>query len=466
MRPELSVQGTATAIEGPLLFLKRNVEVGLNEAVEIHGGGEKPRLGRVAALDEKVMVIEVLESTVGLGLQDVRVRFFGESLHAALGPGLLGRIFNGVGQPADGGPPVAAAKRLRIDGTPINPASRELPKDFIETGVSAIDLMNSLVRGQKLPLFSGGGMPHDRIATEIAQNARLRRQGEGRFAIVFVGIGISHETAEAFRRAMQESGALAHTAMFLNLASEPSTQRLLTPRFALTAAEYLAAEEARHVLVIMTDMTNYCEALREVSASHGEVPSRKGYPGYMYSDLATIYERAGYVRGARGTVTQLPILTMPSEDISHPIPDLTGYITEGQVVLDKTLDHKGIYPPINVLPSLSRLMDQGTGAGYTHADHPSLAGQLFASYAKAIRVRVLASVVGRDGLTDIDRDYLEFADEFERSLVHQVGPRTLEESMALGWRVLHRLPPAELTRLSDGQISRYIRRDLDGKPHA
>ncbi len=454
MRPELSARGTATAIEGPLLFLKRNVDVGLNEAVEVFGADGEPRLGRIAALDEDAMVVEVLQATTGLGLGEVRVRFLGEPLHFAVGPGLLGRIFNGVGQPADGGPPVAAHKRLRIDGIPLNPAHRELPADFIETGFSAIDLLNCLVRGQKLPLFSGGGLPHDRIASEIAQNARLR-QGHDAFAIVFAGIGVSHDTAETFRRAMEDSGALAHTAMFLNLASEPSTQRLLTPRFALTAAEYLATEEGRHVLVIMTDMTNYCEALREVSASHGEVPSRKGYPGYMYSDLASLYERAGCRRGSQGTVTQLPILTMPAEDISHPIPDLTGYITEGQLVLDKALDHKGIYPPISVLPSLSRLMDQGIRHGHSHADHPALASQLFASYARAVRVRVLANVVGRDGLTETDRTYLEFADRFERDLIHQQERRTLEESMAAGWDVLRLLPLAELSRLSDAQLATY-----------
>jgi V/A-type H+-transporting ATPase subunit B len=456
MRPELSVQGTATAIEGPLLFLRRNIEAGLNEAVEVLSGGKPAKLGRVVALDRDAMVVEVLDTTIGLGLHDVRVRFLGEPLHFAVGPGLLGRVFNGVGEPADGGPPIAADKRWRIDGTPMNPTMRELPRDFIETGISAIDLMNSLVRGQKLPLFSGGGMPHDRIAIDIAQNARLRREGESAFAIVFVGIGISHDTAESFRRAMQDSGALAHTAMFLNLASESSTQRLLTPRFALTAAEYLAFVENRHVLVIMTDMTNYCEALREVSASHGEVPSRKGYPGYMYSDLASIYERAGCLRGAPGTITQLQIVTMPADDISHPIPDLTGYITEGQVVLDRTLDHKGVFPPINVLPSLSRLMDQGIGKGYSHQDHPALANQLFASYAKAVRIRVLASVVGRDGLTALDRNYLEFADDFEGTLIRQSERRTLEESMAVGWQVLARLPRSELARLSDAQITQYI----------
>ncbi len=457
MRPDLSVYGTATAIEGPLLFLRRNVEVCLNEAVEIHSEGLPPKLGRVASLDEETMVVEVLESTIGIGLTSVRVRFLGEPLHFAVGPGLLGRVFNGVGEPADGGPPVAARKRFRIDGIPINPTLRELPRDFIETGVTAIDLMNSLVRGQKLPLFSAGGMPHDRLASDIAQNARLRSEGAADFAIVFVGIGIAHDTAETFRRTMQNSGALNHTAMFLNLASESSTQRLLTPRFALTAAEYLAAEEARHVLVIMIDMTNYCEALREVSASHGEVPSRKGYPGYMYSDLASIYERAGCIRGVKGTVTQLPILTMPAEDISHPIPDLTGYITEGQIVLDRALDHKGVFPPINVLPSLSRLMGQGIGKDYSHPDHPALANQLFASYAKAIRVRVLASVVGRDGLTTLDLKYLDFADQFENALIRQSGRRTLEHSMEAGWNVLSLLPNSELTRLSDAKIAQYIR---------
>lgn len=456
MRPELTVQGTATAIEGPLLFLKRNIDVGLNDAVEVVGVDGTPRLGRVAALDDDTIVVEVLESTVGLGLREARVRFLGEPVMLALGPGLLGRVFNGVGKPVDGGPPVMASRRMRVDGRSMNPAERQLPRDFIETGVTAIDLMNSLVRGQKLPIFSAGGLPHDRIATEIAQNARLRRADAGAFAIVFVGIGVSHDSAETFRRAMQESGALAHTALFLNLADEPSTQRLLTPRFALTAAEYLAFEEGRHVLVIMTDMTNYCEALREVSASHGEIPSRKGYPGYMYSDLASIYERAGCLEGVQGTVTQLPILTMPAEDISHPIPDLTGYITEGQVVLDRALDRKGVYPPINVLPSLSRLMDQGVGEGYTDPDHPALANQLFASYARAIKARVLASVVGGDGLTATDRAYLDFGDRFEQELIRQDGPRTLEQSMEIGWGLLRLLPRGELARVSDAQIEKYV----------
>lgn len=456
MWADLSVQGTATRIDGPLLFLRRNLEVTLGEAVEVLMDDAPPRVGRVTGLDEQSIVIELLQNTQGLSLDRVRVRFRGEPARLGVGPGLLGRVFNGMGQPTDGGPPVAAVDWRRIDARAMNPAQRALPRDFIETGISAIDLTNSLIRGQKLPIFSCGGLPHDRLAIEIARHARLRDASAGEFAIVFVGIGVSWDTAEGFRRAMEGSGALGHTAMFLNLASEPSPQRLMTPRIALTAAEYLAFDEGRHVLVVMTDMTNYCEALREVSASHGEIPSRKGYPGYLYSDLATIYERAGSARGSRGTVTQLPILTMPADDISHPIPDLTGYITEGQIVLDRALDHQGVYPPINVLPSLSRLFDQGTGQGFTHADHPALAHQLFAAYAKAVRVRVLASVVGPDGLTPTDRAYLAFATGFEAELVAQQAPRSLDDSMALAWRLLATLPRSELVRLSDAQIEAHL----------
>ena len=459
MRGELMLNGAVRRIEGPLLYVQRGAQVGLNEAVEILGVTGEPRVGRIAALDDASMIIEVLESTTGLGLDDTRIRLKAEPLRFSVGPGLLGRVFNSVGKPLDGGPPIPAAQRMRVDGLAINPTARALPRDFIETSISTIDLMNSLVRGQKLPLFSCGGLPHDRLATQIAQRARLRGKTAGEFAIVFVGIGVQHDTAEAFRLAMESSGALEHTVMFLNRADEPSTQRLLTPRYALTAAEYLAFTEGRHVLVILTDMTNYCEALREVSASHGEIPSRKGYPGYMYSDLASLYERAGCIKGLPGTLTQLPILTMPGDDIGHPIPDLTGYITEGQIVLARDLDHKGVYPPVAVLPSLSRLMDAGTGKGYTHQDHPNLAHQLFAAYARSTRVRVLASVMGSEGLSETDRRYLEFGDAFETDLVNQDGPRTLEESMDVGWRLLRLLPEAELSRLNDDQIAQHIRRE-------
>jgi len=458
---ELSLSGAARRLEGPLLFLERAVSVGLNSAVEVIGPDHRPRVGRVALVDEDRMVVEVLESTTGLGLGDTRVRLRDAPLTFGVGPGMLGRVFDSIGRPIDGGPPVPAREFLPVSGWSINPAARALPRDFIETGVTTIDLMNSLVRGQKLPIFSGGGLPHDRMATEIAQRARLIGEEGGGFAVVFVGIGVSHDTAGAFREAMEESGAISRTVMFLNRADEPSAQRLLTPRYALTAAEYLAFSGGLQVLVVMTDMTNYCEALREVSASHGEVPSRKGYPGYMYSDLASIYERAGCIRGRAGTLTQLPILTMPADDIGHPIPDLTGYITEGQIVLDRELDRRGVYPPVRVLPSLSRLMSSGTGKGYTHEDHPALANQLFAAYARATRVRVLASVMGAEGLTAIDRKFLEFGDAFESRLVAQESGRTLEDSMRLGWELLRALPRSELTRLSRAQLERYF-----GQEHA
>jgi V/A-type H+/Na+-transporting ATPase subunit B len=392
------------------------------------------------------------------------VRLLDEPLHFGVGPGLLGRVFNGVGQVIDGGPPIAARRKVAIDGLPLNPVARAMPRDFIETGISTLDLMNSLVRGQKLPLFSGGGLPHDRLAVEIASHARLRRGAADDFAIVFAGIGVPHDSAEYFRRSLEQGGALERTALFLNLASDSSTQRLLTPRFALCAAEYLAFELGKHVLVILTDMTNYCEALREVASSKGEIPSRKGFPGTMYSDLATLFERAGCVRGVQGTLTQLSILTMPADDIGHPIPDLTGYITEGQIVLSRDLDRRGIYPPVNVLPSLSRLMKDGTGAKYTDPDHPALASQLYAAYARAAQARVLASVVGIEGLAETDRKVLRFGTAFEHTLVNQSAPRTLEQSMQLGWGLLAEFANSELTRLSDAQIAAHIMASGRGAP--
>ncbi|HSB98563.1 MAG TPA: V-type ATP synthase subunit B [Burkholderiaceae bacterium] len=477
----LTAEGAAVRLEGPLLFLRRTLDVGLADAVEVRGADGRARLGRIAAIDEQFMTIEVLESTAGLALESTVVRFRGEPLRFTLGPGILGRVFNGVGRVIDGGPPVAAHRTVPIDGLPMNPVARALPRDFIETGISTLDLMNSLVRGQKLPLFSGGGLPHDRLAVDIAGHARLRarpperphvlapREGEPSsgaaerttrqhddFAIVFAGIGVPHDSAEYFRRSLEQGGALERTALFLNLASDSSTQRLLTPRFALSAAEYLAFVEGKHVLVILTDMTNYCEALREVSSSKGEVPGRKGFPGYMYSDLATLFERAGCLRGMPGTLTQLSILTMPADDIGHPIPDLTGYITEGQIVLSRDLDRRGVYPPVNVLPSLSRLMKDGTGGHYTDPDHPALASQLYAAYARAAQARLLASVVGQEGLAETDKKYLQFGQEFEQRLVSQSEARTLEQSMELGWSLLAALPVVELTRLSDAQISMHI----------
>jgi V/A-type H+-transporting ATPase subunit B len=456
MRPLLLVEGAATRLDGPLLFLRRTLDVGLGDAVEVRGRDGRARPGRVAAVDEEFLTIEVLESTASLDLDGTVVRFLGEPISFALGPGMLGRVFDGIGQVIDGGPPLAATQRRPIDGLPMNPVARALPRDFIETGVSAIDVMNSLVRGQKLPLFSGGGLPHDRLVADIAGHARLRGAEAGGFAIVFCGIGLPHDSAAFFRESLERSGALERTALFLNLASDSSTQRLLAPRFALTAAEYLAFEEGRHVLAILTDMTNYCEALREVSSSKGELPSRKGFPGYLYSDLATLYERAGCLRGRPGTLTQLSILTMPADDIGHPIPDLTGYITEGQIVLSRELDRRGIQPPVAVLPSLSRLAKDGTGGAYTHPDHPALASQLYAAYARAVQTRVLAGVVGEDGLADADRRYLRFGERFEQRFVAQDAPRSLEESMDTGWRLLEDLPHGELTRLSDAQIAAHL----------
>ena len=459
MTHRVTVHDAALKLDGPLLFVRRTLDVGLNEAVEVIDRSGHPRLGRVAALDEDAVTIEMLEPSAGLGLADTVVRFLGAPIEFGVGPGLLGRVFNGVGQVIDGGPPIAIKKRLRVDGLPLNPVARATPRAFIETGISSVDLMNSLVRGQKLPIFSGGGLPHDRIAVEIAGHARLLTHVAGEreeFAIVFCGIGVPYTTADYFRRSLEQSGALERSALFLNLASDSSTQRLLTPRFALTAAEYLAFDEGKHVLVIVTDLTNYCEALREVAGAKGEVPGRKGFPGYMYSDLATLYERAGCVHGSTGTLTQLPILTMPNDDIGHPIPDLSGYITEGQIVLSRELDRAGVYPPVNVLPSLSRLMKDGTGAGYTHADHPALASQLYAAYARATQARLLASVVGEEGLSENDRGYLALGTAFERQLVNQAGARTLAHSMEAGWQLLRALPRSELARLSDAQIEAHL----------
>ncbi len=455
MYARLVGEDIALGVEGPLLFLRRAVDVGLNEAVEVEGSDGVRRLGRVALLDEGSIVLEVLDDTAGLGLAGTRIRFLGEPLRFQVGPGILGRVFNGVGQPIDGGPPLGAERSFRVDGLPINPAAREAPREFLETGFTAIDLLNSLVRGQKLPVFSGGGLPHDRIAVDLCCHARLPGEGAD-FAIVFAGLGIPHDSAEGFRAEMERSGALARTVLFLNLASDASAQRLLTPRFALTAAEYLAFVEGKQVLVILTDMTNYCEALREVSASRGEIPGRKGYPGYLYSDLASLFERAGRIRGLPGSLTQVPILTMPSDDITHPIPDLTGYITEGQIVLSRELHRRDLYPPMKLLPSLSRLMKDGTGEGMTHPDHPALAAQLYAAYAQAQQTRVLAGVVGEEGLSAMDRSYLAFGDHFEVNVISHRERRTLAESLEAGWAALCLLPQGELHRLSERQIREHL----------
>jgi len=446
-----------TSVQGPLVFVRNVHDVGLYDRVEVLTGEGARRIGRVVSISSDNVVVEVFQGTDGLSLERTRLRFLSEPVQLGVGPGMLGRIYNGIGEPADGGPPPSAVKRLRVDGEAINPVRREVPREFIETGISAIDAMNVLVRGQKLPIFSGSGLSHDQLAANVARFARLRGEKAAEFAIVFAAIGVTYDTAEHFRREMDEYGALERIALFLNLASDPSAERLLTPRIALTAAEYLAYEEGRHVLVILTDLTNYCEALREVSSSHGEVPSRKGYPGYMYSDLATIYERAGRIRGRAGSITQMPILTMPNDDITHPIPDLSGYITEGQIVLDRDLERRGIFPPVALLPCLSRLMSKGIGENMTHKDHAAFAAQLYSSYAQARHLKLLSSVVGEEGLSESDRALLRFGEQLENEFLHQGDQRRdLEETFAVGWRLLAELPNESLVRLSDAQIEENI----------
>ncbi len=446
------------SIRGPLVFVRNAGGVGLYDRVEVlvDDGGES-RLGRIVSIADEHAVIEVFQGTEGLSLGESRLRLLSEPILLDVGPGMLGRVYDGIGRPIDGGPQIAAHDRLRIDGEAINPIRREVPSEFIETGISAIDAMNSLVRGQKLPIFSGSGLSHDRLASNIARFARLRGAAEQEFAVVFAPIGVTFETAEHFRREMDEYGVMERIALFLNLASDAGAERLLTPRVALTTAEYLAYEEGRHVLVILTDITNYCEALREVSSSHGEIPSRKGYPGYMYSDLATIYERAGRIKGRPGSITQVPILSMPNDDITHPIADLSGYITEGQIVLDRNLEQRGIFPSIKLLPCLSRLMNEGIGKGMTHEDHPALAQQLYSAYAQAHQLLLLSSVVGEEGLTASDRRLLRFGERMEREFINQRDiRRSLEETFDIGWTLLATLPDEILVRLSDSQIAEHI----------
>lgn len=445
------------AIQGPLAFVRNTHGVGLYDRVEILIDNDEPRLGRAVSIAGDYVTVEVFQGTDGLSLEKSRVRFLREPIRLDVGPGMLGRIFDGVGRPIDGGPPITSVDQLRVDGRAINPVCRAVPSEFIETGFSAIDALNSLVRGQKLPIFSGSGLSHDAFASQIAHFARLRGSDAESFAVVFVAIGVTFDTARRFQRDMDEYGALGRTLLFLNLASDPSTERLLAPRVALTAAEYLAFQEGRHVLVILTDMTNYCEALREVSSSHGEVPSRKGYPGYMYSDLANIYERAGRVQDRPGSITQLPILSMPNDDITHPIPDLSGYITEGQIVLGRDLERRNIFPPVSLLPCLSRLMNEGIGEGLTDPDHEGFAQQLYASYAQATRLRLLSSVVGDEGMSASDRKLLEFGRRMEDEFIHQgTARRDLEQTFEIGWSLLSSLTDEHLVRLSDDQLNRQI----------
>lgn len=405
-------------INGPLIAVDGVENVGYEEMVQVRTS-KGVRTGRVVALEGKRAIVQVFSGTNGLSLSDTASRFTGEPMRLALSSEIVGRIFNGAGEPIDGLGPVYANRFDDINGSSINPVCRQYPRNYIRTGISSIDTLITLIRGQKLPIFSGSGMSHNKLAAQIVRQAKLSDDGKEKFGVVFCAMGVTKDVAEYFRRSFEESGALARVTMFLNLSSDPIIERILTPRCALTAAEYLAFEQNMHVLVVMTDMTSYAEALREFSSSKGEIPGRKGYPGYLYSDFASLYERAGVIEGRGGSVTQIPILTMPNDDITHPIPDLTGYITEGQIVLDRYLDQQGIYPPISILPSLSRLMKDGIGEGYTRSDHSDVSNQLFASYAKVSDARGLASVIGEEELSDTDKQYLAFGERFEREFLGQ-----------------------------------------------
>lgn len=453
---------TIGGISGPLVFVEGVRGVGLGEIVEIRDG-DSLRIGQTLEVDEDRAVVQVFEGTSGLAVKGMRVAFVGRSLEIPVDRAMLGRVFDGLGRPSDGYPQVVTDRRMNVNGLPVNPWSREYPRDFIQTGISAIDGMNTLIRGQKLPIFSGSGMPHNLIAAQIARQAMILTEEE-EFTVIFAAMGVKFDVARFFIDSLEESGVLTHSAIFLSLADAPSIERLITPRVALTLAEHLAFDEGMHVLVILTDMTNYCESLRELSSSRGEIPSRKGYPGYLYSDLAAIYERAGRLKGFDGSITQMPILTMPSDDISHPVPDLTGYITEGQIVLERELFNKGIYPPIAGLPSLSRLMKDGIGEGRTRADHAQVAAQLFASYAKVKRIRSLAAIVGEEELSDLDKIYLEFGNSFEEEFLSQGENenRTIEETLEKGWRMLSILPQEELYRVRREDIDRYYIPSSDG----
>lgn len=446
-------------INGSLIVLDDVDNASFEEIVDIRLDDGTMRQGRIVQMEGKRVVVQVFEGTRSISLENTRTRLRGRPMEMPLSPEILGRVFDGAGRPIDGLGNIFPQKRMNVNGTPINPVSRVYPKNYINTGISTIDVLMTLIRGQKLPIFSGSGMSHNELAVQIARQAKITEaNGEsGKFAIVFAAMGVKNDVAEYFRRSFDESGVLQRVVMFLNLANDPIIERTLTPRCALTVAEYLAFELDMHVLVIMTDMTSYAEALREFSSSKGEIPGRKGYPGYLYSDLASLYERAGMVEGKSGSVTQIPILTMPNDDVTHPVPDLTGYITEGQIVLDRSLDGRGLYPPVSVLPSLSRLMKDGIGAGFTREDHSALSNQLFASYAKVMDARSLASVIGEEELSPSDKKYMEFGKQFEKLFVNQ-GPnenRSIEQSLDLGWKLLSFLPRAELDRVDDKILDKY-----------
>ena len=444
-------------IDGPIVVVKRTPDSFYDEVVYVRDKNGEKKTGRIIDINEQVAVVQVFGSTTGLDLDSSTVEFLEEPMELRVGQGLLGRIFNGLGEPIDGYPPIISSRKVNVNGTPINPYARVYPRDFIQTGISSIDGMNTLIRGQKLPVFSGNGLPHNKLAAQIIRQAKLKNSDE-EFVMVFAGMGIKYDVAQFFKHTFEESGVLSKVVMFQSLADAPSVERIITPRCALTAAEYLAFECNMHVLVVMTDMTNYCEALREISTTRGEVPGRKGYPGYLYSNLAELYERAGKIQGSSGSITQIPILTMPNDDISHPIPDLTGYITEGQIVLDREMSSKGMYPPVAGLPSLSRLMKDGIGADMTREDHAAVSSQLFASYSKVKSIRNLAAIIGEEELSDLDKLYLRFGNELEAQFFTQgeYEDRSIEQTLDLGWKLLGILPREVLYRIKDELIDKYL----------
>ena len=453
----LKEYSTIREVVGPLMMVEGVSGVKYDELVEIHQENGEVRMGRVLEIDGDRAMLQLFESSQGLKIDTAKARFLGRSIQLSVSPDMLGRVFDGLGRPKDGGPEIIPEMRLDMNGSPINPTSRDYPDEFIQTGISAIDGLNTLVRGQKLPVFSGSGLPHANLAAQIARQARVLGNNDN-FAVVFGAIGITFEEADFFISDFRRTGAIDRTVLFMNLANDPAIERIATPRMALTAAEYLAFEKGMHVLVILTDMTNYAEALREVSAARKEVPGRRGYPGYLYTDLASLYERAGRIRGKEGSVTQIPILTMPEDDKTHPIPDLTGYITEGQIILSRELYRKGIQPPIDVLPSLSRLKDKGIGEGKTREDHAPTMNQLFAAYSRGKEAKELAVILGEAALSEMDRLYAKFADEFEKQYVSQGYDtnRSIEETLDLGWKLLSLLPRSELKRIRDDMLDKYL----------
>jgi len=452
---------TISDVAGPLIIVEKTIDVKYQELVEIELSSGEIRRGQVLEITKDKAVVQVFEGTRGVDVSNTKVRFLGKVIELPLSLDILGRIFDGSGRPIDDGPQIIAEKKLDINGNPLNPYARDYPNNFIQTGISSIDVLNTLVRGQKLPIFSGSGLPHAKLASQIARQSKVLGKEE-KFAVVFSAMGITFEEANFFISDFRRTGAIEKSVMFVNLANNPAVERLITPRMALTCAEYLAFEKGMHVLAILTDMTNYCEALREVSAARKEVPGRRGYPGYLYTDLATLYERAGRIKGEKGSITLIPILTMPEDDKTHPIPDLTGYITEGQIILSRELHHKGIYPPINVLPSLSRLKDKGIGLNKTREDHANVMNQLFASYARGKEAKELAVILGEAALTEIDKKYVKISDNFEELFVKQGEDenRTIEESLNIGWKLLTILPKEELKRIKDEFIEKYLPTDI------